>query len=157
MHSVGVVSSCCLVYSASLAKPVSNVFPTLINGSKAFPTYCTGASGLEDGALSGVPGSVDLDRERELQPKSSVPQVKLRFWVATNIIEISWTQKRHIHLGGARQYWVQGPSDVHLHKRNNRPPQGSRHKTCSLHPGKVVKPIIKGKLPYMIITFSVED
>ena len=76
VHSVAVVSSSCLVYSASLAPAVSQVFATLLNGSKAFPTYCTGASGLEDGAVSGVPGSVNLDRERELQPKSSVPQVR---------------------------------------------------------------------------------
>ena len=79
VHSVAVVSSSCLVYSASLAPAVSSVFSTLLNGSKAFPTYCTGASGLEDGPISGVPGSVDLDRERELQPKSSVPQVKSNF------------------------------------------------------------------------------
>ena len=71
MHSVAVVSSSCLVYSASLSPAVSSVFATLLNGSKAFPTYCTGASGLKDGVVSGkVPGSVDLDRERELQPKS---------------------------------------------------------------------------------------
>ena len=76
MHSVAVVSSSCLVYSASLAPAVASVFGTLRNGSKAFPTYCTGASGFKDGVISGVPGCVDLDRERELQPKASVPQVK---------------------------------------------------------------------------------
>ena len=73
VHSVAVVSSSCLVYSASLSPAVSSVFATLLNGSKAFPTYC---SGLKDGVVNGpVPGSVDLDRERELQPKSPVPQV----------------------------------------------------------------------------------
>ena len=75
VHSVAVVSSSCLVYSASLAPAVASVFATLLNGSKAFPTFCTGASGLKDEAITRVPGCVDLDTERELQPKSSVPQV----------------------------------------------------------------------------------
>ena len=87
MHSVAVVGSSCLVYSASLAPAVSSVFATLLNGSRAFPTYCTGAAGPHDGAVTGVPGSVDLDQERELQTKSPVPQVKLNlikhFWINT--------------------------------------------------------------------------
>jgi len=74
VHSVAVVSSSCLVYSASLAPAVSSVFATLRNGAKAFPTYCTGAGRLGDDFVSGVPGTVDLDKERELQPVSEVPQ-----------------------------------------------------------------------------------
>ena len=75
MHSVAVVSSSCLVYSSSLAPAVSSVFATLRNGAKAFPTYCTGAGRLGDDFVSGVPGTVDLDMEREVQPVSEVPQV----------------------------------------------------------------------------------
>jgi len=74
VHSVAVVSSSCLVYSSSLAPAVSSVFATLRNGAKAFPTYCTGAGRLGDDFVSGVPGTVDLDKERELQPVSEVPQ-----------------------------------------------------------------------------------
>ena len=75
VHSVAVVHSSCLVYSASLAPAVSSVFATLRNGAKAFPTYCTGARRLGEEFVSGVPGTVDLDKERELQPVSEVPQV----------------------------------------------------------------------------------
>ena len=143
MHSVAVVGSSCLVYSASLAPAVSSVFATLLNGSRAFPTYCTGAAGPNDGAVTGVPGSVDLDQERELQTKSPVPQVKQNlikhFWINTSRWN-SVPKKIDIqHSGSPRQYWVPRPPDVHLHKWNHRPPQGSCHKACSLHLGKVFK------------------
>ena len=68
-HSVTVASSCALVYSASLAAAVSEIFSLLLNGQRlSYPTYITGAAASVNSPVK-VPGTKDLD---ELSKKHSV-------------------------------------------------------------------------------------
>ena len=64
-HSVTVAGSCALVYSASLAAAVSEIFSLLLNGQRlSYPTYITGAAASAD-SLVRVPGTKDLDELAE--------------------------------------------------------------------------------------------
>ena len=80
-HSISVAGARALVYSSALARPVADIFPLLINGTRlSFPTFVTGDR-VSPGTLT-VPDTRDLDllcKEQSILPLPREVQDNINF------------------------------------------------------------------------------